>query len=98
MVNKRLNNYGRAFEEIFTRIFYEYGKMVARYPAYFLIGSLIVSGISIIGIPTLKINLDLYKLFVPLDAPVRTEHERFFWIFHWLIVFSNIQQCSGLDH
>uniref|UniRef100_A0A9J2PF95 SSD domain-containing protein n=1 Tax=Ascaris lumbricoides TaxID=6252 RepID=A0A9J2PF95_ASCLU len=73
---KSLSAYGRAFEELFAKGFYSHGKLVGTYPGYFLIGSLVFSGICLTGIPYLKINLDLYKLFVPLDAPVRAEFER----------------------
>ncbi|VDN25196.1 unnamed protein product [Gongylonema pulchrum] len=78
---KQLTEYGEVFEELFTKSFYHYGLLVGRYPGRFLAGSLLFTVICITGLPALKINLDLYKLFVPLDAPVREEYDRFFYPF-----------------
>ena len=67
---------GKAIEDFFTDIFYFHGKTVGRYPGYFLWGSVLFTVICAFGFGNLKIDLDLYKLFVPVDAPVRSEFER----------------------
>ncbi|VDK89114.1 unnamed protein product [Litomosoides sigmodontis] len=63
-------------EDLFIKGFYYHGLLVGRYPQRFLLGSLLLTVICMTGLPALTINLNLYKLFVPLDAPVRVEYER----------------------
>lgn len=75
---KQLEGCSKKFEDLFIKGFYYHGLLVGRYPRRFLIGSLLLTVICITGLPALQINLDLYKLFVPLDAPVREEFERFY--------------------
>ena len=65
-----LARYGRAFEDKMVEGFYKYGTWVGRYPAWFLWGPIIVTLAFLPGLFFLRINLDLYRLFVPLDAPV----------------------------
>lgn len=67
---------GKVIEVFFSRVFYMHGKLVGIYPLYFLIGSLLFTAICSFGFLNLTINLNLYKLFVPEDAPVRREFER----------------------
>ncbi|OZC09044.1 hypothetical protein X798_03975 [Onchocerca flexuosa] len=73
---KQLEDFNERFENLFIKSFYYHGLLVGRYPERFLIGSLLLTVICTTGLPAVKINLDLYKLFVPLDAPVREEFER----------------------
>ncbi|CAG9540518.1 unnamed protein product [Cercopithifilaria johnstoni] len=73
---KQFEDCGKKFEDLFIKCFYYHGLLVGRYPERFLIGSLLLTIIGMTGLPMLRINLDLYKLFVPVDAPVRQEFER----------------------
>ncbi|CAJ0571783.1 unnamed protein product, partial [Mesorhabditis spiculigera] len=71
-----LSHYGRAMEDGMVRLFYNYGLLVGKHPKYFLWGSIIFTLMCLPGFARLDMNLDLYKLFVPTDAPVRIEFER----------------------
>ncbi|VDM52586.1 unnamed protein product [Angiostrongylus costaricensis] len=71
-----LSEYGKKFEDWMVEMFYQYGLILGKHPFWFLCGPLIFTACCVPGLFSLKINLDLYKLFVPLDAPVRYEHER----------------------
>ncbi|VDM98957.1 unnamed protein product [Thelazia callipaeda] len=73
---KQLSDCGKKIEELSIKAFYYYGLMVARYPKHFLLGSLLFTAIAMTGLPSARLNLDLYELFVPLDAPARSEYER----------------------
>ncbi|KAK6113295.1 Patched family protein [Brugia pahangi] len=73
---KQLEGCSKKIEDLFIKCFYYHGLLVGRYPGRFLIGSLLLTAICMTGLPALQINLDLYKLFVPWDAPVRQEFER----------------------
>ncbi|VBB30554.1 unnamed protein product [Acanthocheilonema viteae] len=73
---KQLEDCSKKFEDLFIKCFYYHGQLVGRYPKRFLIGSLLLTIIGMTGLPALQINLDLYKLFVPSDAPVREEFEK----------------------
>uniref|UniRef100_A0A0N5AZ97 SSD domain-containing protein n=1 Tax=Syphacia muris TaxID=451379 RepID=A0A0N5AZ97_9BILA len=74
---------GRHIEKFFSRLFYLHGKLVGTYPSTILFATLILASICAFGILRLKIDLNLYDLFVPLGAPVRYETERFVLIiFH----------------
>ncbi|KAM3727225.1 Patched-related protein [Dirofilaria immitis] len=73
---KQLEGFNKRFEDLFIKGFYYHGLLVGRYPERFLIGSILLTIICTMGLPYVQINLDLYKLFVPLDAPVRREFER----------------------
>ncbi|KAL3119788.1 hypothetical protein niasHT_010079 [Heterodera trifolii] len=55
--------------------FRAYGAFVGRNPGKVLVFMAIFTLATLPGLFFLKINLDLYKLFVPLDAPVRFEFE-----------------------
>ncbi|KAH7706541.1 CRE-PTR-4 protein [Aphelenchoides avenae] len=70
------------FEEIGEKLsvltvlaFEKYGEFVGRHPGKVLIATLIATALCAPGLGFIRINLDLYKLFVPLDAPVRFEFE-----------------------
>ncbi|CAD6194290.1 unnamed protein product [Caenorhabditis auriculariae] len=71
-----LSSYGRKFEDYMVQSFYNYGLFIAKHQWWFLIGPLVATVLCIPGLFFLQINLDLYRLFVPLDAPVRYEFER----------------------
>ncbi|KJH48777.1 patched family protein [Dictyocaulus viviparus] len=77
-----LSEYGKKFEDWMVEMFYNYGLILGRHPFWFLWGPIIFTVCCTPGLFWLKINLDLYKLFVPLDAPVRYEHERSV-VFDW---------------
>ncbi|KAE9554785.1 hypothetical protein FO519_001982 [Halicephalobus sp. NKZ332] len=66
----------RKAEHYFTKTYYRYGVVVGRNPGLFLILSLVAVVLALPGFAFIRINLDLYKLFVPPDAPVKTEFER----------------------
>lgn len=51
-------------------MFYGYGLLIGKYPFWFLVGPIICVFASLPGYYWFAINLDLYRLFVPLDAPV----------------------------
>lgn len=70
MVKLDLKRLGRAFEDKMVEGFHAYGMLLGKYPAYFLWGPILVTLAFLPGLFFLKINLDLYRLFVPLDAPV----------------------------
>ncbi|CAI5454482.1 unnamed protein product [Caenorhabditis angaria] len=72
----QLSNYGKQFEDWMVKVFYNYGLFIARYQWWFLLTPLAITVACIPGLFYLQINLDLYRLFVPLDAPVRYEFER----------------------
>ncbi|UMM41919.1 hypothetical protein L5515_017960 [Caenorhabditis briggsae] len=72
----RLSDYGKRFEDWMVKVFYNYGLFLAKHQFWFLVGPLICTVLSIPGLFFLQINLDLYRLFVPTDAPVRYEFER----------------------
>lgn len=69
-------NVGKKLENCVAGSFYKYGVLVGRYPRVFLIAPIILFFCCIPGLFWLRINLDLYKLFVPGGAPVRYEFER----------------------
>ncbi|ETN75219.1 patched family protein [Necator americanus] len=71
-----LSEYGKRFEDWMVEAFYQYGLILGKHPFWFLWGPLIFTACCTPGLFWLKINLDLYKLFVPTDAPVRYEFER----------------------
>ncbi|KAL6724830.1 hypothetical protein Aduo_019685 [Ancylostoma duodenale] len=71
-----LSEYGKRFEDWMVEMFYQYGLILGKHPFWFLWGPLIFTACCTPGLFWLKINLDLYKLFVPTDAPVRYEFER----------------------
>ncbi|WKY14471.1 hypothetical protein Q1695_000202 [Nippostrongylus brasiliensis] len=71
-----LSEYGKRFEDWMVEMFYQYGLILGKHPFWFLWGPLIFTACCSPGLFYLKINLDLYKLFVPTDAPVRYEFER----------------------
>ncbi len=71
-----LTDLGRALEDLFARGFYYHGLLVGRHPAKFLIIPLLFVVAMAPGLLYIRLNLDLYKLFVPLDAPVKEEFER----------------------
>ncbi|CAJ0943677.1 unnamed protein product, partial [Mesorhabditis belari] len=71
-----LQNYGKLLEDGMVRLFYNYGLLVGKYPKRFLWGSIIFTLMCAPGLLKLDVNLDLYRLFVPTDAPVRIEFER----------------------
>ncbi|VDO77035.1 unnamed protein product [Haemonchus placei] len=71
-----LSEYGKKFEDWMVLMFYQYGLVLGKHPFWFLWGPLIFTACCTPGLFFLKINLDLYKLFVPTDAPVRYEFER----------------------
>ncbi|KAK0405834.1 hypothetical protein QR680_018223 [Steinernema hermaphroditum] len=72
----RLDELGRRFEDLFAAGFHSYGCFVARHPGKILIASLLFVVLCAPGIAYIQINLDLFKLFVPHDAPVKTEFLR----------------------
>lgn len=76
MSEKGFDYYGRKLEHIFANGFYNYGVFVGKHPNWFFFGSLICVLLSLPGYTYISLNLDLYKLFVPPDAPVKTEFER----------------------
>uniref|UniRef100_A0A183CBE9 Cse1 domain-containing protein n=1 Tax=Globodera pallida TaxID=36090 RepID=A0A183CBE9_GLOPA len=55
--------------------FRSYGEFVGRNPGKVLIFMGLFTLATLPGLAFVRINLDLYKLFVPLDAPVRFEFE-----------------------
>lgn len=65
-----LSEYGKRFEDWMVEMFYQYGLLLGKHPFWFLWGPLIFTACCTPGLFYLKINLDLYKLFVPTDAPV----------------------------
>lgn len=69
-------NYGKKLENCVAGSFYKYGVLVGRYPRVFLIAPIVLFFLCLPGLFWLRINLDLYKLFVPVGAPVRYEFER----------------------
>uniref|UniRef100_A0A1I7X637 Anoctamin n=1 Tax=Heterorhabditis bacteriophora TaxID=37862 RepID=A0A1I7X637_HETBA len=71
-----LSEYGKRFEDWMIEMFYKYGLILGKNPFWFLWGPIIFTLACSPGLFWLKINLDLYKLFVPTDAPVRYEFER----------------------
>ena len=75
-MKRGFNYYGELLEKFFVSAFYNYGIFVGRHPGKILMASLLLVVISLPGFFYVRINLDLYKLFVPLDADVRTEFER----------------------
>lgn len=78
---KQLEGCSKRLEELFIKSFYYHGLLVGRYPAQVLISTLVLTVTCMTGLPSVQINLDLYKLFVPWDAPVRQEFERFLLCF-----------------
>uniref|UniRef100_A0A0N4ZRU5 SSD domain-containing protein n=1 Tax=Parastrongyloides trichosuri TaxID=131310 RepID=A0A0N4ZRU5_PARTI len=64
------------FEDMFSHAFHNYGMFVARHPKAILWFTIILTCCSLPGFAFLRLNLDLYKLFVPPDAPVKYEFER----------------------
>uniref|UniRef100_A0AC34FFI0 SSD domain-containing protein n=1 Tax=Panagrolaimus sp. ES5 TaxID=591445 RepID=A0AC34FFI0_9BILA len=75
-MKKGFNYYGQLLERFFIKAFHDYGLFVGHNPGKIIICSLLLVVASLPGYYYLRINLDLYKLFVPLDADVRTEFER----------------------
>ncbi|GMT04663.1 hypothetical protein PENTCL1PPCAC_26837, partial [Pristionchus entomophagus] len=73
---KSIKDFGKSLEDFFIRSFYNYGLILGRNPGPFLWVPLLCTLACVPGLFMLRINLDLYRLFVPTDAPVRTEHER----------------------
>ena len=73
---KGFDYYGRKLEHYFEKSFYLYGVFVGKNPGIILIFTLIGVVLALPGFAFIRINLDLYKLFVPPDAPVKTEFER----------------------
>lgn len=71
----RIGNLGDRLKDATADFFEWYGEFVGRHPGKIIIASLVFTLLCIPGICFIKINLDLYKLFVPLDAPVRHEFE-----------------------
>ncbi|CAI2357187.1 unnamed protein product [Caenorhabditis sp. 36 PRJEB53466] len=72
----RLSDYGKQFEDWMVKVFYNYGLFIAKHQRWFLLVPIFLTIASIPGLFYLQINLDLYRLFVPTDAPVRYEFER----------------------
>lgn len=68
-------SYGDQFANWVENFFYKYGCFVGRNPKKILIATLIFTLICLPGLTMIKINLDLFKLFVPINAPVRFEFE-----------------------
>lgn len=66
---------GEKLGELTAKTFEKYGEFVGRNPGKILIITFIFVLITYPGIAFIRINLDLYKLFVPEGAPVRTEFE-----------------------
>ncbi|TKR82012.1 hypothetical protein L596_015796 [Steinernema carpocapsae] len=72
----RFSEWGRWFENLFAAGFYSWGCFVARHPGKIIIASLALTLFCAPFISYIRINLDLFKLFVPHDAPVKTEYLR----------------------
>uniref|UniRef100_A0A0K0FM63 SSD domain-containing protein n=1 Tax=Strongyloides venezuelensis TaxID=75913 RepID=A0A0K0FM63_STRVS len=64
------------FEDFFAHAFHKYGMFVARHPKAIIWFSIILTICTLPGFAFLRLNLDLFKLFVPPDAPVKYEFER----------------------
>ena len=75
-MSTEIAEYGEKLENCVAGGFYKYGVLVGRHPKIFLICPIILFFLCLPGLFFLKINLDLYKLFVPVGAPVRYEFER----------------------
>lgn len=75
MPSKNMRNYGDRLGDSVEHGFYAYGQFVGRNPGKILIATVIFTFICAPGLGYIAINLDLYKLFVPQDAPVRFEFE-----------------------
>jgi hypothetical protein len=75
-MTSEIAEYGEKLENCVASGFYKYGVLVGRHPKIFLICPIILFFLCLPGLFFLKINLDLYKLFVPVGAPVRYEFER----------------------
>src|SRR4051794_21977013 len=73
--SNKLRSLGDRLGDLTADGFKAYGSFVARHPGKILIASVVFVVLCIPGITFIRINLDLYKLFVPSDAPVRFEFE-----------------------
>ena len=73
---KGIDYYGQKLEHYFATSFHRYGVFVGNNPGKILTITIIAVFLALPGFAFIRINLDLYKLFVPVDAPVRTEFER----------------------
>lgn len=71
----KVGNLGERLKDATANTFEKYGEFVGRHPGKVLIATLVFTLLCAPGIAFIRINLDLYKLFVPLDAPVRHEFE-----------------------
>jgi hypothetical protein len=72
---RSLGDIGDRLGDLTADAFKWWGRFVGRNPGRILIASLVFTVLMAPGISFVRINLDLYKLFVPLDAPVRFEFE-----------------------
>ncbi|CAD5219888.1 unnamed protein product [Bursaphelenchus okinawaensis] len=68
-------DFGEKLKKWTAHAFESYGEFVGRHPGYVLSYTLLFTVAMLPGFVFFRINLDLYKLFVPLDAPVRREFE-----------------------
>jgi hypothetical protein len=66
---------GERLKDATANTFEWYGEFVGQNPGKVLIATLIFTLACMPGLAFIRINLDLYKLFVPIDAPVRHEFE-----------------------
>lgn len=71
----RMGGLGERLKNATADLFEWYGELVGLHPGKVLIITLLFTVACAPGIAFIKINLDLYKLFVPVDAPVRHEFE-----------------------
>ncbi|KAI6187547.1 Patched domain-containing protein 3 [Aphelenchoides besseyi] len=75
MANQKAGDLGERLKDATAGLFEWYGEFVGRHPGKILIATLLFTVACIPGLAFIQINLDLYKLFVPSDAPVRHEFE-----------------------
>ncbi|KAI6216646.1 Patched domain-containing protein 3 [Aphelenchoides fujianensis] len=75
MTDRKVGDLGERLKDATADAFEWYGEFVGRNPGKVLIATLIFTLACIPGLAFIQINLDLYKLFVPIDAPVRHEFE-----------------------
>jgi hypothetical protein len=72
---RKMADLGERLKDATAETFERYGEFVGRHPGKVLIATLLFTLACLPGLAFIQINLDLYKLFVPSDAPVRHEFE-----------------------
>ncbi|XP_071492615.1 patched domain-containing protein 3-like [Diadema antillarum] len=80
-------------DRVLSRVFYRYGKLVARHPLVFFLGPMILAAGLAVGIMFLRIETDIVFLFSPDASQARKDAPFFYEVFP--VDYNNYWQSRG---